>query len=178
MTAMPHCNGPRAPRPLARWLGCACSMLRSMSDPVRRVQRAYPQLYMACHVDHVTRRRDGLSERDSALLAHLDELAPVSAGVLAKHLGVGPSTITEAVDRLEGLGLVERTRRGRKVELRITSQGIALMQSSSVLDTARVAALLAAVPAKRRADAVRGLELLATAARRLMATRSVGGRSD
>ena len=26
-------------------------------DPVRRVQRAYPQIYLACHVDHTTRRR-------------------------------------------------------------------------------------------------------------------------
>ena len=143
-----------------------------MSDHVRRIQRAYPQLYMACHVNHVTRRSGGLSERDASLLAHLDELSPVSAGVLARHMGVGPSTITEAVDRLEALALVERTRRGRKVELRITAQGLALMQASSVLDTARVAALIAAVPARKRAEAVRGIELLATAARRLMTDRS------
>lgn len=139
-----------------------------MSNHVRRVQRAYPQLYLACHVDHVTRKNHGVSERDSSLLAHLDELAPTTAGVLAKHMGVGPSTITEAVDRLEAHGLVERTRRGRTVELRITPDGIAFMQSTSVLDTARVAQLIAAVPARDRAAAIRGIELLATAARRLM----------
>jgi DNA-binding MarR family transcriptional regulator len=140
-----------------------------MSDAVRRIQRAYPQLYLACHVDHVRRKTHGLSERDAALLAHLDELSPVSAGSLAKHLGVGPSTITEAVDRLEDEGLVERTRKGRKVELRITPAGIALMQAASVLDTDRVAAMIAAVPAAQRAAAIRGIELLADAARRLMA---------
>jgi len=139
-----------------------------VTDHVRRIQRAYPQLYKACHVDHVTRRRDGLSERDAALLAHLDEVSPVSAGKLAKHLGVGPSTVTEAIDRLEDHGLVERTRRGRKVELRITQEGIAFMQSTSVLDTARVGELVAAVPAAKRAAAVRGIELLAEAARKLM----------
>ena len=139
-----------------------------MNDQVRRIQRAYPQLYLACHVDHVTRRRDGVSERDASLLAHLDETSPISAGGLAKHLGVGPSTITEAIDRLETLGLVERTRRGRKVELRITAAGIAQMQATSVLDSERVAALIAAVPAAKRAEAVRGIELLADAARRLM----------
>ena len=139
-----------------------------MSDHVRRIQRAYPQLYLACHVDHVTRRRDGLSERDSSLLAHLDELAPVTAGSLARHLGVGASTITEAIDRLEAKGLVERTRRGRTVELRMTPAGSAHMQAASVLDTARVAALVAAVPPRQRATAVRGLELLAAAARRIM----------
>lgn len=139
-----------------------------MSDHVRRVQRAHPQLYLACHVDHVRKKPHGLSERDAALLAHLDELAPVSAGALAKHLGVGPSTITEAIDRLEDEGLVERTRKGRKVELRITKAGIELMQASSVLDTERVAQMIEAVPAAKRAAAVHGIELLADAARRLM----------
>jgi len=136
---------------------------------VRRIQRAYPQIYLACHVDHTTRRRDhGLSDRDAAVLAHLDELAPVSAGALARHLGVGPSTVTEAIDRLEAKQLVERIRKGRKVELRITPAGVALMQASSVLDADRVAALLDALPERQRADAVRGLELLATAARAVM----------
>lgn len=143
---------------------------RSTTDPVRRIQRAYPQLYLACHVRHTTRRRShGLSDRDASVLAHLDELSPVQAGRLAAHLGVGPSTVTEAIDRLVARGLVERTRRGRTVELRITPEGIATMQTSSVLDAVRVAALLAEVPARQRAAAVRGLELLAAAARRLVA---------
>ena len=137
-------------------------------DPVRRVQRAYPQLYLACHVEHPTRRRDhGLSDRDTTVLAHLDELSPILAGKLAKHLGVGPSTVTEAIDRLVAKGLVERTRRGRTVQLRITPDGVALMQAGSVLDAERVAAMLAAVPARDRAAAVRGIELLAAAARGL-----------
>lgn len=106
------------------------------------------------------------------MLAHLDELSPVHAGALAKHLGVGPSTVTEAVDRLVALGLVERMRVGRRVELRITRAGIDQMQATSVLDGDRVAAMIAAVPPRERGEAVRGIELLATAARRLMANRS------
>jgi DNA-binding MarR family transcriptional regulator len=149
-----------------------------MGDPVRRVQRAYPQIYLACHVDHTTRRRDhGLSDRDSSVLAHLDELAPVTAGTLAKHLGVGASTMTEAVDRLEAKQLVERTRRGRRVELRLTPAGVRQMQASSVLVAARVEAMLAAVPVRRRAAAVRGIELLAEAARAVMKRGGRGGRS-
>jgi DNA-binding MarR family transcriptional regulator len=139
-----------------------------MSDDVRRIQRAYPQLYLACHVEHTTRRRDhGLSDRDSSVLAHLDELSPATAGSLARHLGVGPSTVTEAIDRLEAKQLVERTRCGRRVELRITPAGVALMQASSVLDSERVEAMIAGVPPRDRAAAVRGIELLATAARRM-----------
>jgi len=136
------------------------------------VQRAYPQLYLACHVEHATRRRDhGLSDRDATVLAHLDELSPVQANRLAKHLGVGPSTVTEALDRLVAKGLAERTRRGRTVELRITADGVAFMQSGSVLDAVWVAALLDAVPARARPAALRGIELLATAARQLVASR-------
>ena len=141
----------------------------SQADAVRRIQRAYPQLYLACHVEHTTRRRDhGLSDRDSSVLAHLDELSPVNAGALAAHLGVGPSTVTEAIDRLAAKGLVERIRRGRTVQLRITKEGIACMQSSSVLDADRVGAMIAAIPPRHRAAALHGIELLATAARSMM----------
>jgi DNA-binding MarR family transcriptional regulator len=149
-----------------------------MTDHVRRVQRAYPQLYRACHVEHTTRRRaHGLSGRDSSVLAHLDELSPVSAGALARHLGVGPSTVTEAVDRLQALGLVERTRRGRKVELRITRAGVEQMQAGSVLDSERVAAMIDELPPARREAAVRGIEALAEAARALVSRVSVRARS-
>lgn len=135
---------------------------------MRRVQRAYPQLYLACHVEHTTRRRThGLSDRDVQVLSHLDELAPVQAGKLARHLGVGASTITEAIDRLVELGLAERTRRGRTVELRITAEGSAQMQAGSVLDAERVAAMIAAIPPRQRAAAIRGIELLAAGARKL-----------
>lgn len=139
-----------------------------MADHVRRIQRAYPQLYLACHVEHTTRRRGhGLSDRDSSVLAHLDELSPVSAGTLATHLGIGPSTMTEAIDHLEELGLALRTRVGRKAMLRITRAGIEQMQATSVLDADRLAALVASIPARQREAAVRGIELLATAAREL-----------
>ena len=140
-----------------------------MADHVRRIQRAYPQLYLACHVEHTTRRRGhGLSDRDTSVLAHLDELSPVSAGELARHLGIGASSMTAAIDHLEALGLVERTRVGRRAQLRITRAGIEQMQATSVLDAGRVDALVATVPARQREQAVRGIELLAAAARRLM----------
>jgi DNA-binding MarR family transcriptional regulator len=136
-----------------------------IDDLVRRVQRAYPQLYHACHVEHATRRRGhGLSDRDSSVLAHLDAYGSINAGALAKHYGVTPSVVTEAIDRLEALGLATRRRVGRRVELAITPAGIAQMQAASVLDTARVRALLDAMPARERAAAVRGIEALAAAA--------------
>lgn len=143
-------------------------------DPlVRRVQRAYPQIFLACHVHHTTSARThGLSQRDADVLAHLDQHSPVTAGDLARHLGVAASTLSEAIDGLEARGLAERRRAGggdrRRVELRITKSGVAAMQAGSVLDTARVAALLAEVSPRERDAAVRGLERIAAAARILV----------
>jgi DNA-binding MarR family transcriptional regulator len=149
-----------------------------VSDFARRIQRAYPQLYLACHVEHASRRRPHqLSDRDASVLAHLDELSPVSAGALAKHLGVGASTVTEAIDRLHALGLALRDRVGRKVALRITPLGIEQMRAGSVLDSERLDELVAAVPAHDREVAVRGIELLAAAARQISSRRVRSERS-
>jgi DNA-binding MarR family transcriptional regulator len=137
---------------------------------IRQLQRAYPQIYLACHVRHTRAARStgGLSEREAAILAHLDELSPVGAKELALHLGVAQSTVTEAIDRLERLGMAtrERSRRDRRgVELRITDAGARAMQSDSVLDRDRLAAVLARLSGRERAAAVRGLGLLARASR-------------
>ena len=149
------------------------------TDLARRVQRAYPQLYLACHVRHAPGRPHDLNERDGAVLAHLDELSPVTAGELAKHLGVGASTVTEAIDHLEQLGLATRSRNARdrrRVELRITPQGVKRMRDSSVLSAERLEDVLATLPPARRAAAVRGLELLAEGARALMKSKTKGKR--
>ncbi len=142
-------------------------------DLVRRIQRAYPQIYLACHMRHTTSAREhGMSERDARLLAHLDELAPVTVSELARHLGVGLSTVSEAAQRLAALGLVTRGRSSadrRAVALRLTRAGLAHMRASSVLDPDRVAAVLERLGARERAAAVRGLEILARASRELTA---------
>lgn len=143
---------------------------------VRDVQRYYPQIYLACHVDHVRARSTPyrVSSRDAALLSHLDTREPITAGQLAGHLGVVPSTLSEAVKRLETLGYLQRLRREgdrRSVELRLTEAGAEAMAASSVLDAGRVARLLARLAASERRRAVLGLALLAKAARALPAGR-------
>ena len=71
-----------------------------VSDDVYAVQRAYPQIWHACHTGHRKGATDGnaASERDVALLAHLDPAKPTTAGSLARHLGVKPSTLSAALD--------------------------------------------------------------------------------
>ena len=137
---------------------------------VREVQRYYPQVYLACHVDHVRARSTPyrISSRDAALLSHLDTREPVTAGALAKHLGVVPSTLSQALKRLEGLGYVQRTRspeNRRAIELRLTEAGAEAMAAGSVLDARRVAELLSRLTPAERRRAVQGLALLARAAR-------------
>lgn len=136
---------------------------------VALVQRYYPKIYIACHVDHVRRRSTvaQVSSHDSALLAHLDMKKAVSASSLARHLGITASTLSAAVTRLRRLGYVEvkadpDDRRVRRLTL--TASGQRAMERTSVLDARRVRGLLSELTDSQQKRAVAGLELLARAA--------------
>ena len=155
----------------------------SAPDPsihgVRIMQTCYPKIYLACHTRHVraASSANGLSPRDSTLLAHLDERRPVTPGELARHLGIGKSTLSAAVKRLRALGYIavaEDPRDRRSFLLRLGSRGAAAMRESSVLEPARVRRLLAALSPDARRAALHGLELLAGAAHDLMTEKRSG----
>lgn len=141
-----------------------------LEELVVEIQRLYPQIYLACHVDHVrsasTRWR--LSSQDSSILAHLDERKTMSPRVLGDHLGVAPSTLSAAIARLARLGYLTNTtalRDRRQRRLRLTSLGTEAMSATSVLDSARVRELLQKLSARERNLAINGLRLLARGAR-------------
>ena len=143
-----------------------------MIDEVFEVQRLYPQIYLACHTDHVraasTKWR--ISSQDASILVHLDRESGMSPRSLANHLGVAPSTLSAALSRLSELGYLtnesaETDRRKR--EIRLTARGAEAIASTSVLDAARVQAVLKKLTPAERKAAVRGLALLAEGARRL-----------
>ena len=144
-----------------------------MSDEdVFSVQRLYPQIYLACHTDHVraasTKWR--ISSQDASILVHLDTDSGLSPSTLAAHLGVTPSTLSAAIARLAELGYLTSTPADddrRKRELRLTARGADAIASTSVLDADRVAAVLNKLKPDERKAAVRGLALLAQAAREL-----------
>jgi DNA-binding MarR family transcriptional regulator len=139
---------------------------------VSDIQRLYPQIYLACHVDHVRARSTEwrLSARDSALLSHLDRTSGTNPKALAAHLGVASSTLSAAITRLVDLGYISSHARPtdkRQRELRLTSLGAEAMAATSVLDQVRVASLVARLNHAERKIAAQGLGLLARAARQL-----------
>jgi DNA-binding MarR family transcriptional regulator len=140
-----------------------------MDDDVLTIQLAYPRIWHACHRRHRRGPTDehGPSERHVAILAHLDPKRSTRAGDLARHLGIGPSTLSEALDDLERHGYVKRRRHARDrriVEIFIREKGKKAVAKESALDGSRVQRMLARLGDAERKAAVAGLELLSRAA--------------
>ena len=142
---------------------------------VDTVLRCYPQIYFACHCRHI---RDAttqaqLSSHQASVLDHLDDVEGTSLLALARHMGVTASTMSLMVDRLERGGYVRRERSpqdGRRVDLRLTAAGVGIKKQQKVLEPDLIAALLRRLDPVRRQQALRGLELLAEAAKEMIAS--------
>ena len=146
----------------------------AIGEAMTAVMTLYPRIYFACHTRHVrdpqTQRL--LSRHQASILDHLDELEPTTVMDLASHMGVTSATMSLAIDRLERKGYVVRLRDAkdrRRVHVRLTTAGVRIKEASSVLDPARVEALVARLNDADRRRAVEGLALLARAAQEQMA---------
>lgn len=140
-----------------------------MSPDVETVLEAYPRIYFACHRRHVRdeQTQSLLSAHQAGILDHLDDVEATSLLDLARHMGVTPSTMSLTVDRLERGGYVTRVRSTadrRRVDLRLTPDGVRIKQQQKVLEPELVAAMLSRLDERKRKQALRGLELLAEAA--------------
>jgi DNA-binding MarR family transcriptional regulator len=139
-----------------------------MNDDVLAIQRAFPRIYLACHREHQrgSREADRLSPRFNTLLGHLQLDRGVSLGALAAHLGLGLPAVSDSVNELEDLGLLTRSRSAadrRRLELRLTRQGVAALAATSVLDAGLLEGVLERLSPDERRRAVEGLDLLARA---------------
>lgn len=141
-------------------------------DDVYELQRLYPQIYIACHTDHVravsTKWR--ISSQDAAILVHLDREHGLSPRELAGHLAISSSTLSAYIARLSSLGYLTSApnkKDARRREIRLTESGAAALSATSVLDTNRVRALLKKLKPSERKEALRGLKLLADGARQM-----------
>ena len=144
----------------------------SKDDDVHEVQRLYPQIFVACHTDHVRAASTEwrISSQDASILVHLDREFGLSPRALAQHLGVAPSTLSAAISRLSKLGYLSSepvAKDKRRRELRLTARGAEAIAATSVLDAGRVRLLMKKMTSPERKAALRGLALLARAARQL-----------
>jgi DNA-binding MarR family transcriptional regulator len=140
---------------------------------VKAVLELYPRIYFACHTRHVRDPESSasLSAHQVSILDHLGVDEPTSLAELASHMGVTPSTMSLAIDRLEGEGYVKRARDredARRLRLLLTAKGQRIREAHSVLDADKVDAMLARLSTAERNDAIRGLELLARGASQQM----------
>jgi DNA-binding MarR family transcriptional regulator len=139
---------------------------------VTTVQLTYPQVYHACHTRHQRKRttEHALSARDAAILAHCSVESPMPPAKLARHLSIARSTLSEAVKKLTQAGYVRRVAQldgdGRQSGILLTAKGLHAVRETSVLESARLAAVLAEASASDRAAIALGLSKLAEACRR------------
>lgn len=140
----------------------------------------YPKIYFACHTRHVVDTGNDevkLTANQVSILDHLDSEEPVTLYDLAMHMGVTPSTMSVAVDRLVKLKYIDKTKDkkdGRKTNLTLTRGGDSIKKSKSVLDPRLVENILARLAPKEIEQAMDGLRLLAHAAEMEMKSKSLG----
>lgn len=129
---------------------------------------AYLRVYETC------RRRtsddptvETVTERQGAILQHLDRFDPVMVGELAEHLGVTASTMSLNLGRLVRAGLVVRERDPddrRVMNVLLTAEGERTRDAHAGLSAERVDRLLQSLGPVERRQAMAGLALLARAA--------------
>ena len=139
----------------------------------------YSQIYFACHTRHVHDPDSGtkVSARQASILSHLDSVEPTPVSALAAHMGVTVSTMSISLDRLERQGYIVRARAetdARVRHVRLTPAGERLRTAQKVLEPRLVRCMLSRLSPAERRVALRGLELLGSAARDQVKTR----RSD
>jgi MarR family transcriptional regulator, organic hydroperoxide resistance regulator len=152
--------------------------LHMLDDEVSLLLDFYPKIYFACHTRHVVDTVKGvkLTSHQGSVLDHLDGQEHVSLQELALHMSVTPSTMSITVERLVKLGYISREKGkkdSRKIELLLTQQGLKIKRSKSVLDSDRVAEVLARLTVEERKAALKGLGLLASAAEMQMKSQSL-----
>ncbi len=121
-----------------------------------------------------------LSLTQMRLLGILRDRVPAMLD-LARHLGLGKSSVTGLIDRAERRGLVERApapHDGRGVHVRLTAAGRRLTETIEAEADERVDGLLAALPARDRArlSTLAGAVVRAHAADRGVDLRTLGAR--
>ena len=136
---------------------------------IATVLHAYDRILRACRPRRVSDPAGGpqVSAHQAGVLAYLDEEDPTMVGELADYIGVTASTMSLTLKRLQEAGYIRRERDPadrRVMNVRLTEAGARVRAASTSLDLDRVDGLLRGLPPQQRAEALRGLVLLAEAA--------------
>lgn len=147
-----------------------------LDSRVRRLQNAYPAIFLACHQRHMREDGEGktLTERQASVLDHLDTHQPTTLSKLAEHMGVGRSTMSITVSKLVrgGYVLSRRSRHDtRLVELRLTAAGARVRDENALLNPQLVREIFQKMTAEEAETALQGIECLAKHARMLLRQR-------
>lgn len=141
-----------------------------LDSQVRRLQEAYPAIFLACHRQHIRSDDSGrsITEHQASVLNHLDARQPVTLSKLAEHLGVSRSTMSITVSRLVHSGYITRRRSthdARSIALTLTRAGARVKDENAVLHPELVRAILRRMQPQEMETALRGIESLAKYAR-------------
>lgn len=137
---------------------------------VKRLQDAYPTIYLACHRQHIRTDEQGknVTERQASVLDHLDTRTPVTLSKLAEHLGVSRSTMSITVSRLVRNGYISRrkdAKDARSIALVLTARGARIKEENAVLNPKEIEKLFGLMRPAELDTALRGIEVLAKYAR-------------
>ena len=136
---------------------------------IATIVAAIPFLERACRVRAVGSARGGpLTAKQARTLEQLDTVDPVMVTELAEYLGVTASTMSLNLKRLEGAGLVRRSRDpddARVMNVVLTDLGAEARDRARSIDPQRVAALLDRLRPEERRGAAETLARLSDAAR-------------
>lgn len=143
---------------------------------VRRLQAAYPAIFLACHQKHVREDSSGstVTERQASVLDHLSEKQPVTLSKLAEHMGVSRSTMSITVSRLVRGGYVARRKSAqdsRLVALTLTPAGVRIRDENALLHPDLVRQIFRKMKPEEVETALQGIECLAKYARLLLRQR-------
>lgn len=143
---------------------------------IRRLQAAYPAIFLACHQKHVREDSSGntVTERQASVLDHLNEKQPVTLSKLAEHMGVSRSTMSITVSRLVRGGYVARKKSAqdsRLVELTLTPAGMRIRDENALLHPELVRQIFRKMKPDEIETALQGIECLAKYARLLLRQR-------
>jgi MarR family 2-MHQ and catechol resistance regulon transcriptional repressor len=128
---------------------------------LRRASRTVEE-YARKHIEGL-----GLGSSDYGILAALSDAGPLAVTALGKHVLLTSGSMTTAIDRLEGKGLVRRKeseadRRAKTVHL--TPQGRALIRKAETEHERAVGELLSSLSSTEQREALRLLTKLGEAA--------------